>query len=88
MCRRVPPTRMRFETNQNSKLHRGFLLEFNTDFEAVISYLIHLCLLILQARTITVIAIVVSKKKKKHKHTTNDTHTYRLHDALKLNQQR
>ena len=27
-------------------------------------------------------------KKKKHKHTTNDTHTYRLHDALKLNQQR
>lgn len=61
MCRRVPPTRMRFETNQNSKLHRGFLLEFNTDFEAVISYLIHLCLLILQARTITVIAIVVSK---------------------------
>ena len=52
---------MQFGTDQKSEPHRGFLLQFNTDFKAVISYLIHLRLLILQARTITVIAIVVSK---------------------------
>ena len=41
---------MRFETDQNSERHRGFLLEFNTDFKAVISYLFRSRLLILQAR--------------------------------------
>ena len=41
---------MRFETDQTSEQHRGFLLEFNTDFKAVISYLFRLRLLILQAR--------------------------------------
>ena len=49
---------MRFETDQNSEPHRGFLLEFNTDFKAVISYLFRSRLLILQARTITVIKMI------------------------------
>ena len=49
---------MRFESDQNLAPHRGFLLEFNTDIKAVISYLFRSRLLILQARTITVIKMV------------------------------
>ena len=49
---------MRFETDQKSEPHRGFLLQFNKDFKAVISYLFRSRLLILQARTITVITWV------------------------------
>ena len=48
---------MRFEPDQNSSAIRGFLLEFNTDFKAVIFYLFRLRLLKLQARTITVLTI-------------------------------
>ena len=40
---------MRFETDQKSEPHRGFLLQFNTDFKAVISYLFRSHLLKLQA---------------------------------------
>ena len=41
---------MQFGTDQKLEPHRGFLLQFNTDFKAVISYLFRSRLLILQAR--------------------------------------
>ena len=49
---------MQFGTDQKLEPHRGFLLQFNTDFKAVISYLFRSRLLILQARTITVIKMI------------------------------
>ena len=46
---------MWFETDQKSEPHCGFLLEFNTESKAVISYLFRSHLLKLQARTIIVV---------------------------------
>ena len=48
---------MWFETDQKSEPHCGFLLEFNTESKAVISYLFRSHLLKLQARTITVLTM-------------------------------
>ena len=59
---------MRFETDQKSEPHCGFLLEFNTESKAVISYLYRSHLLKLQACTITVLtmdyAILVFQRPK------------------------
>ena len=50
-------TRMRFKIDQNSSTLCGFILEFNTESKAVISYLFRSHLLKLQARTITVLTM-------------------------------